>query len=251
MELLIILVLGILSMLGLLWLVSPHCWRRRLRVPLAGMAATLVVISPLGVQMGLRLGLWGLTALLPADSGNPVDAIVVLGRGQVLRPLRVSEVWQLWQSKRAPQIFASGMRDARPIVQTLREAGVPKPSLLGEECSQSTQENALFTAAMLGAQGSQGSQGNQEAKEILLVTDPPHLLRSFLVFRSFGFQVIPHASPLPVQMTSKETLLLLLREYAALAKYALTGQFFPRSPASLNPPPAEVTHKIQNWKCKV
>jgi hypothetical protein len=42
------------------------------------------------------------------------------------------------------------MGDAHQIVQTLEEMGVPEQQLGGEECSQTTHENALFTAHSAG-----------------------------------------------------------------------------------------------------
>lgn len=231
-------ILIILALLWIMWLVSSRRWRRRLRVPIAGFMVVLVLMSPIGIGAGS----WILTAFVPPDSGEPVDAIVVLGRGEPYRNLRVSEVWELWQANRAPRIFASGMLDARPMVRTLKGIGVPEERLAGEECSQTTQENALFTASILHSQG---------VDKILLVTDPPHMLRSFLTFRSFRFHVIPHPSASPDRLSSQNQILTLLREYAGLVKYLFTGQFIPRSLESLNSPPAEVTYKMQKWRCRV
>jgi uncharacterized SAM-binding protein YcdF (DUF218 family) len=205
---------------------------------MSGITAMLVVISPVGI----RIGLWGLTSLIPPDSGEPADAIVVLGRGADLRQHRIAEVWKLWQSNRAPKIFASGMSDARQMVRSLEEMGVPEQRLGGEECSQSTQENALFTSALLRSQG---------IKRIVLVTDSPHMLRSLLTFRSFGFHVIPHPSPQPTQYPLPDKIGNLLREYVGLAMYALTGQFNPHPTDVLNHPPTEVTQKIRDWVCRV
>jgi uncharacterized SAM-binding protein YcdF (DUF218 family) len=231
-------ILIILALLWIVWLVSSRRWRRRLKVPIAGFIVLLVLISPIGIGMGS----WILTAFVPPDSGEPVEAIVVLGRGKDYRNLRVFEAWELWQAKRAPRIFASGMLDARPMVRTLRGIGVPEENLAGEECSQTTQENALFTASILRSQG---------VDKILLVTDPPHMLRSLLTFRSFRFRVIPHFSALPNQLSSQNQIMILLREYAGLVKYTFTGQFIPRSLDSLNSPPDEVTQKLQKWRCQV
>jgi uncharacterized SAM-binding protein YcdF (DUF218 family) len=205
-------------------------------MPMLGLAVACILLASIKID----LGLWGLTALVPPDSGEPADAIVVLGRGEEFRRSRVAEVKELWQSDRASRIFASGMLDAGPMLQALKSTGIPEQSLLGEECSQSTEENGLFTSAILRPQGVQS---------ILLVTDPPHLLRSFLLFRSFRFHVIPHASPMPFFSTVQEQNQLELREYLGLIKYAVTGQFFPRSLMSLNQPPADVNRKLQDWRC--
>lgn len=227
----------ILALLWVLWLVIPRRWRRFLIIPAVVLAIGSVLISPIG----MRIGLWGLTVFVPPDSGESVQTIVVLGRGKSWRELRVSKAQELWQSDRAPHIFVSGMSDADAIIQSLKQQGIPEQSLSGEECSQSTEENGVFTAAILQPQGIQ---------KILLVTDPAHMLRSFLVFRSFRFQVIPHFSPMIASPSLSEQLRMELREYLGLVEYALTGKFFLRNPASLDPPPSEVTHKLQNWNCQ-
>jgi uncharacterized SAM-binding protein YcdF (DUF218 family) len=227
-----------LAVLWIVWLTAPRRWKRQMSLLLIGIAAVLVAVSPLG----LELGIWGLTIAVPPDSGEKVDAIVVLGRGDAMRDQRVATVQELWQRNRAPQIFASGMLDARPIVRELQAIGIPKQRLDGEECSQSTEENAQFTQAILHPQGVQ---------TILLVTDAPHMLRSVLTFRSFGFRTIPHPSPLPTHLLLQEELRILLREYLGLAQYALTGQFNPHSPKLMQAPLIEVTQKISSWGCRV
>lgn len=226
-----------LALLWLLWLVSPRRWQKRLTVFMVGVAFVLTAISPFGVQVGI----WSLTVGVPSDTGETVDAIVVLGRGTALRDLRTALVQELWQAKRAPQIFASGMMDARPIVQNLAELGVPPRSLSGEECSQSTWENGLFTAALL----------HQTKPKILLVTDSVHMLRSLLTFRSFGFRVVPHSSALPTQLSHQNKLTFLLREYTGLVQYALTKRLIQPDPQTLKPPSVEVMQKIQAWGCYV
>lgn len=201
-------------------------------------AILLVTLSPLWVDLGLQT----LAAFVPPDSGETVDAIVVLGRGEKLRDLRAVQALDLWKSKRAPQIFISGMLDARPMVEILKELKVPGQYVSGEECSQSTHENALFTAALLSSQAT---------KKILLVTDSPHMLRSLLAFRSFGFQVVPHSIPLPKKTTFQHKLLLMAREYLGLAKYTFQGQFTAHSTTGIYQPEKAVTQKIRDWSCHV
>ena len=171
--------------------------------------------STVGVQMGNRI----LVSLLPTDPGLPADAIVVLGRGPDLRPERTEVAAQLWRAKRAPIVFASGWGDAEPIADLLIQTGVAPEAISGEPCSRTTEENAQFTAALLKPQAVQ---------RILLVTDPPHMLRSWLTFRSFGFDVIPHPNPLPPQFNKSKAAFLLVREYVGLASYGVLGRFSPR-----------------------
>lgn len=197
----------------------------------------LVATSPPMIALATQ----GLVLALPADSGVAVDAIVVLGRGELLRNHRVEIASQLWQAKRAPKIFASGMTDTPRIIEILQTIGIPRQMLGGESCSQTTEENALFTAAILYPQG---------VRQILLITDPPHMLRSLLTFRSFGFTVIPRTSPLPPNWTSTTKPRFIYREYLGLVSYALLGRFQRRPDSELKHPPAAVLEKLATWHCR-
>ncbi|MDX2230093.1 MAG: YdcF family protein [Leptolyngbyaceae cyanobacterium bins.349] len=197
----------------------------------------LIVSPPI-----ITLANWGLVYSLPADSGDAVDAIVVLGRGPDLRERRVEIAEELWKAKRSSYIFASGMLDAQQIVERLRENGLPKQRLAGEACSQTTEENAQFTSVFLQP---------QKIEKILLVTDPPHMLRSLLLFQSFGFTVIPSPTSLPLKWSTYQQMQLIIREYAALANYKLTGRFKPRTANELKYLNVQATTKITNWNCKI
>ncbi len=196
---------------------------------ISGLGCLLLLLYGLTCSdFGMRLGSRILVTLLPADSGQPADAIVVLGRGPDLRPERVNMAAQLWQAQRAPTVFASGRGDAQQIGDLLAQAGVAPEAIKGEPCSRTTEENAQFTAALLQPQG---------VRTILLVSDPPHMLRSWLTFRSFGFKVIPHPNPLPTRLSPRREAFLLVREYMGLASYGALGRFLPREA----PPPTEVS----------
>lgn len=148
---------------------------------------------------------WAYTTLaqaVPQDSGKTADAIVILGRGDELRTSRIEAVTELWEQDRAPQIFASGRGDGPQIVSSLIARGIPADILGDENCSQTTAENAEFTATLLQPQG---------VEQIILVTDPPHMLRSLRTFRKLGFQIIPHFSPLP-PLPQREKALIVYRE---------------------------------------
>ena len=160
----------------------------------------------------------GLVNSLPKDPGVSADAIVVLGRGNSFRNSRVEVAAQLWRAHRAPLIFASGEGDGSQITQLLEAEGIPKQALEHENCSRTTEENAQFTAAILAPQG---------VTRVVLVTDPPHMLRSLLTFRSLGFTVIPHASPLP-HLAPAEKSMVVFYEYIGLVSYGVKGRFLPQ-----------------------
>jgi uncharacterized SAM-binding protein YcdF (DUF218 family) len=109
----------------------------------------------------------------------------------------------------------------------------------GENCSLTTDENAVFTASVLQPQG---------IKRILLVTDPPHMWRSLLVFRAQGFTVIPKPSPLPSYLGRKAETFITLREYMGLVGYGLRGLFFPqRSPGATRPDLINLLRKAEQY----
>jgi uncharacterized SAM-binding protein YcdF (DUF218 family) len=202
--------------IGLPWFIPRLRWKRHLmRVGILFFLISLIITSPLTAAIANK----GLVAFLPKDSGVPVDAIVVLGRGDGLRQSRVDVAAELWKANRAPLIFVSGISDAPDIIHRLQEEGIPQSALAYEECSRTTEENARFTASVLKPQG---------VKTIVLVTDPPHMLRSLLTFRHFGFKVFPSISPVPSEVTPTRKRLMLLYEYLALIAYGFQGRLFPQ-----------------------
>jgi uncharacterized SAM-binding protein YcdF (DUF218 family) len=220
----LLLVLLLLAFFVLRWIIQHSQCKRWLSSPkrlllLTGLTATLVVLLAVADK--------GLVLFVPADSGAKAEAIVVLGRGTELATSRNDVVHQLWQAKRAPVIFVSGTYDAPTMLKQLEEKGIPKSVLDGENCSLTTAENALFTAAILQQWG---------IRRIVLVTDELHMWRSLLDFRDRGFTVIPHISPLPNTIGFIDKAFLTFREYlfliAASFQEVITGQ---RVPQAKNP----------------
>jgi uncharacterized SAM-binding protein YcdF (DUF218 family) len=164
----------------------------------------------------IRFAETALIEQIPQDSGKEADAIVILGRGSALTPSRVEVAAQLWQARRAPLIFASGTGDASVIIQQLQAQGIPNQALGEEGCSRTTYENAKFTAAALKPQG---------IKQILLVTDAPHMLRSLLTFQKFGFAVTPIPSSTLSGVARSDRTKIVLHEYGGLVGYSLMGRF--------------------------
>ncbi len=75
----------------------------------------------------------------------------------------------------------------------------------------------------------------QGIKKIILVTDPPHMLRSLLTFRNVGFEVIPHKSKVP-HLTQTRKAMMMFYEYMGLVKYGLKGEFVPQNMAKQEQP---------------
>ena len=216
-------VLPLVALIGLPWIIPRLRWKRQL----SSLGAILLVIYftatfPLTIAVASK----GLVAFLPADPGTTADAIVILGRGENFSKSRVEIAASLWRANRAPLIFASGAGDAPKMLEELRAEGIPSQALDEESCSQTTEENALFTATLLQPKG---------IKQIVLVTDPPHMLRSLLTFRSLGFTVIPHISPIPPSLAPTKKAIMVFYEYMGLVSYGLRGRFFHQSFAEAKP----------------
>jgi uncharacterized SAM-binding protein YcdF (DUF218 family) len=214
-----------LFLFGIYWTIRHIRWKRQLN------------------RRGIVLGLLGFTvaslviffvldkallSFLPSDATTGADAIVVLGRGPLFNETRIERTTELWQAKQAPMIFVSGRGDSVDIMEQLEAKGIPKTALDGENCSLTTQENAAFTAAILQPRG---------IRRIVLITDWPHMWRSLLVFRAYGFKVIAQTSEIPFYFGGlRARFFLRLREYTALVSYGLRGWYFSNRSPELNSP---------------
>jgi uncharacterized SAM-binding protein YcdF (DUF218 family) len=225
----LLVIIVIFAFFGLCWVVQQKRWRRWLTskktiLLLFGFTAILPLMFVVAAQV--------LVVFLATDSGTAAEAIVILGRGALFDEQRVNLAAELWQARRAPMIFTSGRGDAQRMIEQLEAKGIPKQVLDGENCSVSTLENAVFTAAILQKQG---------IRRIVLITDRPHMLRSLLVFRANGFTVIAHTTPIPPYLGRnlggrKAKVSLTLREYAGLVNYGLRGLYLPQRSPELNSP---------------
>jgi uncharacterized SAM-binding protein YcdF (DUF218 family) len=182
-----------------------------------------------------------LTRFVPADSGAPADAIVVLSRGEEAAGQRYQTAAQMWQDQRAPQIFVTAHGNLIKMEQLLQQRQIPTSILNGTNCAMTTYDEAQSTAAILGPQG---------VERIILITDPPHMLRSLLTFRGLGFTVTPHIMPLPAGLSAAERSLLALREYPGLLSYALLGRFS-QDTSDLKQPSAKTLQEIERRKCYI
>ncbi len=205
-------VLAILAILALTWLIPALPWKRSIRwIGSIFLLLYLILLAPPTVALANRF----LISQLPTDSGESAEAIVVLGRGKDLRQSRAEVTAQLWKTGRSPKVFVSGRDDSPIIIRLLKMNGIPQQALDNENCSQTTEENARFTATLLKPKG---------VRRILLVTDPAHMLRALLTFEHMGFSIIPYPSPLPPEYTAPAEAVLLIREYVSLLSYRLSGR---------------------------
>lgn len=119
----------------------------------------------------------------------------------------------------APLLVLSGggvgpRPEAAVMAEIAREAGVPPASLLLEERSADTFENALMTGALLRP---------RRIARVILVSDGYHLPRARFLFRLAGLAVVGTASAPPPPWPAR--LPLVIRESAAFAKSLVLAAF--------------------------
>ena len=154
------------------------------------------------------------------DHDASADAIVVLGRGPENTRYRTDAAIALWNQGKAPHIFISGILDAPIIIDDATRQGIPPHNISGESCSRSTWENAFYSEILMPHQ-----IASLPKPTIFLVTDDLHIARATLIFRSFGFEVIPHPVKTDFSMWRKN----ILREFFVLIYYAKSGRLQPPS----------------------
>lgn len=210
----------ILSGLLMRGLILLERGRRLKRIWLWGFPLALFLsLSPLIIGEPL------LTTFVPVYRGQTADAVVVLGRGRWLYNDRLIKAARLVNTEAVPRIFVSGYSDAPNMATMLTQLGVSATKISGENCSKTTAENAKYAAEQLLPKG---------VESIILISDPAHLLRSQLVFSSFGFQVIPYSSPLPRGLGLSYRRLIAMRESLGFVSYGLMGRYWPRPIASVD-----------------
>jgi uncharacterized SAM-binding protein YcdF (DUF218 family) len=109
------------------------------------------------------------------DDGFPAE-------GTLLRCLYAVRVYQAGSFHK---IVLAGSQTSEHMRRLLMAEGVPADVLVTEDASQSTHENALFTARLLA--------GDNSAK--VLLTSDYHMFRAFRAFRKVGMNVLPLPIP--------------------------------------------------------
>lgn len=179
--------------------------------------------SRLGWTLGfLIVGAWacslaGVIYWGDRDTAQRASAIVVLGAAQYVgRPspvlrARLDHALDLWRRGFAPTIiFTGGFGDR----DTTSEAavgqryaidhGVPAHAILIENAGRSTAESLEQVATLMAAEPS---------REVILVSDPFHMLRLSILARRFG--MTPYTSPTrtsPISLSRRESWKYVLAE---------------------------------------
>lgn len=197
----------------------PRLLRSALRFALATGFVWLLVVCALMTAVHL----YGL-----AEQAQPADVIIVLGsslrRDNQPGPAlvrRSEHAAALYRDGIAPRLICTGgytagrtRSEADACRQVLEAQGVPRGSILLEERSRSTQENALFAQEIMDANG---------WRTAALVSDGYHLLRAQWIFSSQGIEVYP--SPTSDRPRMSGYAQAVIREIAALHWQLLITMF--------------------------
>lgn len=189
------------------------------------LALVILLVSSSGWISGHLLGVledpWRNATIASAPAA---DAIVVLGgyirvENHTGRPVEIGAAAdrlfcaaELYRASKAPLILLSGGNvtffkassmppEADLARQVLEEWGIPGSSILIEDQSRNTHENAAFSAGILAARG---------LRRILLVTSAFHMRRAQAAFRRTGLTIIPFAADFLTAADPPDTLLSLL-----------------------------------------
>ena len=166
---------------------------------------------------------------IAVEATPTADAIVVLG-GAVGGPEppritldltdaadRVLHAARLYRADKAPVVLVSGgaipwlgsdIPEAGSIQTLLEEWGVPGTSILAEDASRNTYENAVFTRQMLAERG---------LHRVLLVTSAMHMLRSLATFQSVGIDAVPAATDFTMTYRKHRTMIDFMPDAKALS----------------------------------
>ena len=170
----------------------------------------------------LVLGAW-LVSLIAVvvwehrDTARRADAIVVLGAAQYVgRPspvlrARLDHALDLWKRGLAPRVILTGgvgdgdtTSEAAVGRRYVQQRGVPDSAILVEPHGRTTSASMEEVASLMGRAG---------LREVILVSDPFHMLRLSILARRHG--LVPYTSPTrssPISASWKQSLKYALSE---------------------------------------
>ncbi len=214
----------------------PRAFRRKLLVPWRWVILPAAIALVLYQALVLAALWWHGTR----DERRPVEAIVVLGAAQwngqpspVLQA-RLDHALELYREGYAPRLLVTGgvgegdqWSEAAVAANYLQEQGVPAEAILMEDQGRSSLESIQGAAAILNALG---------LSRVLLVSDPPHMLRILHMASAAGLEA--YGSPVPASPTMHSAAAqarFLLREALLYESYRwhniLPWLAAPRAPA--------------------
>ena len=198
---------------------NRRTWPRRLAILLS--LCVLVSASTAGFLI------WWMGEARPPV--RPVAAIVVLGAGidgdrpSPVFEARIRHGIELYREGYAPLIVFTGghgSKERRAEAEVARNyaisAGVPEAAILMETKSKTTLQNLEEAGRVLDAHGVD--------RQILIVSDPYHLLRAMWMAHRLGFAVFVSGTPYTEFRSWKTKGPFLLREIYFLHHYAVFRQ---------------------------
>lgn len=161
-----------------------------------GLMLILVTFTPV-------LGWWANALTGPWGDGKG-KILIVLG-GDLTNPeiLGVTSYWRsvyavfLWRGGQYQTLVISGHNLAGPMRDFVVAYGIPRESIMVEDRSLDTHQNALYTAELL----------RNDSRPKVLLTSDYHMFRASRAFRKAGLDV----SPIPVPDAGKRANSLLQR----------------------------------------
>lgn len=184
-------------------MLSSANWRATASLdPMSSSRPPLVRLALAGLGLLFLVWVASLGAVLAwerHDQSRPVGAIVVLGAAQYVgRPspvlrARLDHAIALWRRGLAPIMIVTGgtgrgdtTSEAAVSQRYVVQHGVPVQAVLLETEGRTTSESMAGVSALMGGQG---------RRDVLLVSDPFHMLRLTIIARRHGLE--PFASPTP------------------------------------------------------
>ncbi|RUM41387.1 MAG: YdcF family protein [Desulfurobacterium sp.] len=187
---------GIFVVLILIGIVLLLINKRKIGIVILTLTATLIYllsIEPVKDRI-----------LLPLENAFPYpEAIVVLGGGKISHSpaeemkaavapqvaKRLYTAFKVWKRIKKPLVVSGGKvfnEKAEPessaMKRFLTNLGIPDREVIEDDRSRNTFQNGIFTYEILSKRG---------IKKICLVTSAYHMPRSYRIFKSAGFSVIP------------------------------------------------------------
>jgi uncharacterized SAM-binding protein YcdF (DUF218 family) len=164
----------------------------------AGRTIRMLLTSTIATVLVFWVGWMGAVLLWSTlDQARPAESIVVLGAAQydghpspVLRA-RLDHAVDLWNRHMAQIVILTGGRGPGDTTSEaavgrgyVRRHGIPDAAILLENEGRTTRASLLAVSRMLS---------NRGMKTAILVSDPFHMLRLWILSRRFGFT--PYTSP--------------------------------------------------------
>jgi uncharacterized SAM-binding protein YcdF (DUF218 family) len=167
---------------------------------------------------------WAAALAGPWGDGKGQVLIVLGGDLNASEILGATSYWRsayavfTWRGGHYQTLVLSGRNLAGPMRDFVVAYGIPRESVVTENSSTSTRENALYTARLL----------RDDPRQKVLLTSDYHMFRAWRAFRNAGLAVSPLPYPDAQKMSSHIVqrwgiFCLLATETSKIAYYSIRG----------------------------